>query len=120
MKMIRKMRSFFHDDWCSECTEEMEVLKKQLYMLPMTVGHYVSHREASYYIKNLVKVDKKKDIPTGYYACGLHSYRCPKCGHRSVKLSIFLPVRNEEKQEEVLFFEKGEMDELFQDERYKY
>lgn len=118
MGTIRKIRSFFHDDWCSECTEQMDVVKKQLYMLPMIVGHYVSHRDASYYIKNLVKVEKKKDVPTGYYACGLHSYRCPKCNHQSVKLSIFLPVRDQEKQEEVLFFEKGEMDEFLRDDWY--
>ncbi len=118
MKTLRKIRSFFHDDWCSECTDKMEVVRKQLYMLPMTVGHYVSHQNASYYIKNLIKVEKKKDIPVGYYACGIHWYRCLKCGHQAVKLSIFLPVRDQEKQEEVFFFEKGEMDAFLLEDRY--
>lgn len=118
MKVIRKIQSFFHDDWCSECMEKMDVVKKQLYSLPMTVGHYVSHQDASYYIKNLIKVEKKKDIPVGYYACGIHSYRCPKCSHRFVKLTIFLPVRDQEKLEEVLFFDKGELDLFLLDNRY--
>lgn len=112
MKLLRKMRSAFHDDWCSECTEVMEVRKKQLYMLPIMVGHYSSHSEASYYKKNLVKVEKKKDIPTGYYACGIHVYRCPKCHHKVVKLSIFLSVRDQEKYEENIYFKNGEMDDF--------
>ena len=118
MGLIKKIRTYFHDDMCNNCQIQMEEKKRQLYVLPMTVGHYVSHQNASYYIKNLIKVEKKKDIPVGYYACGIHWYRCLKCGHQAVKLSIFLPVRDQEKQEEVFFFEKGEMDAFLLEDRY--
>ena len=114
MSILRKIRAPFHDDWCRKCTEPMEVIKKQLYMLPILVGHYTSHTNAKYYIENLVRVNKKKDIPTGYYACGIYQYRCPKCTKRLVKLSIFLPVRDEEKYEETIIFENGELDNFLQ------
>lgn len=81
-------------------------------MLPMMVGHYVAHKDADYYKKNLVPVDKKADIPTGMYACGIIEYKCPKCCHRAVKLSIFLPVRDQEKPEDAYLFENGEMDDF--------
>lgn len=114
MGLFRKIRSTFHDDWCSQCQNEMEVVHKQLYLLPdMIVGHYIQHDDADYYKRNLVKVSKKADIPTGMYACGMHVYRCPYCGHRAVKLTVFLPVRDEEKLEQVLYFENGEMDGLY-------
>lgn len=112
MGFLRKARAVFHDDWCSQCQSEMEVLKKQLYMLPMMVGHYISHSDAEYYKKNLILVSKKADIQTGMYACGIILYKCPKCCHRAVKLSIFLPVRDQEKQEEAFLFEKGEFDDF--------
>ena len=113
MGFIRKLREKFHDDWCSECTSEMEVIRRQLYALPtMTVGHYVRHEEPEYYKKHLVPVEKKAEIPTGMYACGITAYRCPQCGHRAVKLSVFLPVRAEEKAEQGLYFEHGEMDDF--------
>ena len=104
------MRAMFHYDWCPECTEKMELTKKQLYMLPQTVGHYVSHKEAEYYKKNLVKVEKKADIPPGIYACGIYRYCCPKCDKKVIRLSIFLPVRDEEKYEDTIIFQNGEMD----------
>ena len=46
------------------------------------------------------------------YACGLIAYQCPQCSHRMVKASIFLPVRDQEKAEEAILFEKGELDDL--------
>lgn len=113
MGLFRHLREKFHDDWCSECTLEMEVIRRQLYALPtMTVGHYVRHEEPEYYKKHLVPVGKKAEIPTGMYACGLTAYRCPQCGHRAVKLSVFLPVREIEKPEQALYFEQGEMDDF--------
>ena len=109
--MLRRLREKFHDDWCSKCTAQMDVVKKQLFALPtMTVGHYVSHREAEYLIRHLVPVNKKAEIPPGMYACGLIGYRCPECGHRAVKAEIFLPVRDMEKPEEGILFENGEVD----------
>lgn len=113
MGLIRRLRSLFHDDWCSKCHSEMEVVRKQLYALPnMMVGHYEPHEAPEYYKKNLVKVSRKAEIPTGMYACGLHAYRCTNCGHQAVKLTVFLPVRDEEKQEQLLYFDKGEMDDF--------
>lgn len=111
--MFRRLREKFHDDWCTQCTAQMDVVKKQLFALPtMTVGHYVSHREAAYLIEHLVPVEKKAEIPTGMYACGLIGYRCPECGHRSVKAQVFLPVRDMEKTEEYILFDHGEVDWL--------
>lgn len=113
MGLFRKIRSIFHENWCNLCQSEMDVLHKQLYALPdLTVGHYSSHENPEYYLKHLVPVEKKAQIPAGIYACGLHSYRCPQCGNRRVQLTIFLPVREEEKTEEILFFDHGELDGL--------
>ena len=113
MGLFRNFRQIFHDDWCSQCTAVMEVRRRQLYAMPeQTVGHYISHKEPEYYKKHLIPVEKKADIPTGMYACGIIAYRCPECGHRAVKLSIFLPVRGEEKSQEGLYFEAGELDDF--------
>lgn len=113
MGLFRKLRGVFHDDWCSQCQNEMDVVHKQLFALPeLTVGHYVTHDDAAYYKKNLVKIQKKAEVPTGMYACGMHVYQCSMCGHKAVKLTVFLPVREEEKVEQVLYFDKGEMDDF--------
>ena len=95
-----------------KCQSQMEEKKRQLYMSPMIVGNYTSHENAEYYKKNLIKVNQKSDIPTGNYACGMIQYECPECGHEAVKLSIFLPVRDIEKQEDAFLFEKGELDDF--------
>lgn len=117
MGIIKKFKSFFHDDWCSNCQIEMIENYKQLFMLPISVGHYVSHNNAEYYQKNLIKVSSKKDIPIGVYACGMKRYRCPKCGKQLVQLSIFLPVREKEKYEETIYFKNGELDTFIDDNR---
>lgn len=110
MGLFRRMRHVFHEDWCSECLAEMEVTRKQLYAMPeQRVGHYVPHEDAEYYKTALTPVRKKAEIPTGIYACGLTEYRCPMCGHRAVKVSVFLPVRDVEKSEQVLYFDHGEL-----------
>ena len=111
MGLFRKMRAMFHEDWCNLCQSEMDVLHKQLYALPdMMVGHYISHESPEYYKNHLVPVAKKAEIPSGMYACGCHAYRCPQCGNRRTKLTIFLPVRDQEKIEEIIFFDHGELD----------
>lgn len=109
MGVIRKFKALFHDNWCPTCTKEMDLEKKELYMLPMIVGHYVSHQNADYYKRNLIKVTKKADIPTGQYACGMYVYKCKNCNKKVVKLSIFLPVRDVEKYEDTIFFNNGEL-----------
>ena len=41
MGLFRKMRAILHDDWCSQCQSEMDVVRKQLYALPtQRVGQY--------------------------------------------------------------------------------
>lgn len=112
MGLFRKARAVFHDDWCSRCQNEMDVIRKRLYALPMTVGHYAAHKEPDYYKRHLRPVERKADIPAGTYACGIIAYRCPACGHRAMKLDIFLPVRGVEKREDALYFEQGEMDDF--------
>ncbi len=114
MGFLKKIRGFFHDDWCSKCQSKMEEKNRSLYMLPMMVGHYTSHDDAEYYKKNLIQVNSKADIPIGNYACGLIAYECQECGHKAVKLSIFLPVRDEEKLEDAKYFENGEMDNFIE------
>lgn len=113
MGILRKMRAAFHDDWCSRCQTQMVEKGRRLFAMPdMRVGHYVSHKESEYYRKKLHPVSCKADIPSGMYACGLIAYQCPQCSHRMVKASIFLPVRDQEKAEEAILFEKGELDDL--------
>lgn len=112
MGLFKKARLLFHDDLCPSCMEKMEERGKQLYMLPMMVGHYVSHSSALYYKKNLIKVHRKADIPIGQYACGINAYKCLSCGYRKVKLSVFLPVRDQEKYEDTIYFENGELDDF--------
>ncbi len=111
MGLFRKLKAAFHDDWCGKCQTQMDETFRQLYMLPMTVGHYCSHKDPEYYKRSLRKVSRKADIPAGMYACGAIAYRCPQCGCQMVKLSIFLPVRNEEMYEDGIIFENGELDE---------
>ena len=117
MGIIKKIKSLFHDDWCSDCQTEMLETYKQLFMLPISVGHYVSHNNAEYYKKNLVRVTSKKDIPVGIYACGIKKYRCSTCGRTIVNLSIFLPVRDQEKYEETICFKNGELDQFIDNNR---
>lgn len=112
MGLLHNLKAIFHDDWCSRCRTPMHEYYRQLYMLPVTVDHYVSHKDADYFIQNLIKVKRKADIPPGTYACGAIVYRCPACGHRLVKLSVFLPVRDQEKFEDYIYFEQGEMDDF--------
>lgn len=108
--MFKKLKSLFHNDWCKNCLTEYTLIKKTLYSLPEMVGHYVSHQNASYYINNLTKVNKKSEIPIGFYACGIKEFTCKNCGKKAVLLEIFLPVREEEKFEEFILFENGELD----------
>lgn len=113
MSIIKKIKALFKDNSCNECYADMDEEKRKLFMFPAMVDHYTRHEEAEYYLNNLIPVSKKVDIPTGVYACGAIKYTCPKCGHKMVKLSIFLPVRDQEKYEDTLFFNNGEVDDLF-------
>lgn len=110
MGLLRKMRAAFHDDWCPQCQEEMEKRRRRLFALPQYVGHYESHQEPDYYRRKLVPVQRKAEIPTGMYACGAEEFACPLCGYRHVRLTIFLPVRDQEKFEDAVFFKEGELD----------
>ena len=113
MGLIGKFKAKFLDKYCSKCQHEMNVVSQSLYALPdMSVGHYVRHEDAGYYKRHLVAIQQKSQIPAGLYACTVTAYSCPQCGHRAVKLMVFLPVREEEKREQGLYFENGEMDDF--------
>lgn len=111
MGLFRKMRSRSRKDWCTFCNVEMTLVKKQLYSMPcIRVGHYAPVEHIEFLKKQIVKVDRKAEIPTGTYACGMIQYRCPQCGHGIVELVLFLPVRDKEMVEQILYFENGELD----------
>ena len=42
MSLFRRMRHIFHEDWCSECLTEMEIVRKQLYAMPDHTGPITS------------------------------------------------------------------------------
>lgn len=112
MGLFRKIKARLRDDWCGPCQIQMSETFQQLYALPMTVGHYSAHKDAEYYRRNLRPVAHRTEIPPGLYACKLTAYRCPDCGRRLVKLFIFLPVREQDKYEDVYLFEHGELNDL--------
>lgn len=113
MNFMKQIWARFHPDSCSSCQCPMEMVKKQLYAIPgMSVGYFAPMEDACYFKKALVKVEKKADIPTGIYACGIHHFRCPQCGRNLTKLTIFLPVRDQEMVEQVLYFKNGELDDF--------
>ncbi len=112
MNWIKKIKSKFKDDICEACGGDCRVTYKQLYLMDQTVGHYVRHENASYYKKNLYKIEKKSDIPSGVYACGITEYTCDDCHKNLVKLAIFLPVRDQEMYETPIYFKNGEMDDF--------
>ncbi len=90
----------------------MNLLKKQLYALPMTVGHYEEHNDAEYYLYNAIKVNRKADIPTGVYACGTYVYECPQCHKKFTKITVFLPVRDQEQYEGAFIFEDPRLENM--------
>ena len=110
MGLFRKIKASLLDSWCGKCQIPMGETFRQLYTLPMMVGHYSSHKDAEYYIQNLRRVADRADILPGVYACEVIAYRCSCCGRRIVKLSIFLPVRDQDKWQDSYIFERGEMD----------
>lgn len=112
MGIFNALNKYFKDNWCSSCKAEMPAISQQLYWMPVSVGHYKSHKDAEFFLKNLGPVADKGDIPIGYYACRAKMYRCPGCGQRIAVLTVFLPVRDQEKFEETVFFKNGEVDSL--------
>ncbi len=112
MNLFQKIKSKFKDDVCEGCGGKCTETFKQLYMLDQTVGHYARYENPSYYKKNLYKVEKKTDIPSGVYACGITEYTCQECHKKLVKLSIFLPVRDQEMHETPVYYRNGEMDDF--------
>lgn len=114
MSFLKKFKGLFHDDWCPTCNSEMELTDKQLFMLNETVSHYVSTRNPVYFQNNLLKVDKKSDIPAGVYACGIKTYWCSKCSKKIVYVQVFLPVRDQEKMEDVFYYENGELNNFLE------
>lgn len=118
MSILKKIKGLFHEDWCPICNTEMSLYDKQLFMLNETVSHYISTRDVKYFEKNLIKVNKKSEIPPGIYACGIKTYWCSDCGKKIVLVQVFLPVRDYEKQEDSFYFENGELDEFLKNQKY--
>ncbi len=112
MGIFRKIKASLLDDWCGTCQVPMDVTLRRLYTLPMTVGHYIPHKDAEYYRRNLSRAACRADIPAGVYACEAIAYRCPGCGRRIVMLSIFLPVRDLDKWQDSYLFSRGELDDF--------
>lgn len=112
MGLLQTLRAAFRDDYCDRCKVQAEEAGRRLFALPMTVGHYSSHKEADYYRRNMYPVTDKAEIPAGVYACHAVRYRCPDCGRQFVKLTVFLPVREQEKFEEALLFREGELNDI--------
>lgn len=117
MSFLKKIKGLFHEDWCPTCNEEMELVFKQLFMLNETVSHYVSTRNPKYFENNLIKVDKKSDIPAGLYACGIKTYWCSKCNKKISLVKVFLPVRDQEKGEDAFYYENGELDQFLENQK---
>lgn len=117
MSFFRKIKGLFHEDWCPTCNGEMSLYEKQLFLLNETVSHYKEQRDPKYFIKNLVKVNRKSEIPPGMYACGIKTYWCSQCGKKIVFVQVFLPVRDMEKQEDAFYFENGELDQFLQNQK---
>ena len=105
MSLFKKAKAWFRDDWCTECVAPMEARKKQLFLLPMTVGHYETFDSAGYYLRNLIRISKKSDIPAGTYASRVYLYHCPSCDKNVAKVVNFLPLRDQEQIEETFLFE---------------
>ncbi len=112
MNVFKKILGVFHSDWCKKCGAVMEITDTRLYFLPMSVGNYVDHENADYYINNAIPVASVSDIPTGMYACRVQAMHCPQCAKSTVLVSPFLPVRGEERREIAHIFENGEVDSL--------
>ncbi|MGO5116259.1 hypothetical protein ACTQ33_14825 [Candidatus Avoscillospira sp. LCP25S3_F1] len=110
MGLFRKLKAVLRDDWCGTCQVPMDTTFQRIYTLPMTVGHYRAHKNPAYYLENLRRVSG--EIMPGVYVCELTAYRCPDCGHRVVRLCIYLPVRGNRKFEDTYEFTHGELDEL--------
>lgn len=107
MGFFQKAKAWLLDDHCTGCAVPMDTVKKQLYMLPnLIVGHYVAYDDPHFYESHMVQVNKKADIPTGFYACYAYVYQCPKCHKQVVKLKIFLPVRDQEQLEDTYLYEE--------------
>ena len=119
--MLDWLKRIFFGDGCSKCGSRVPpvLINKRLFALPtMTVGHSTHLWEegaAEYLIQHLVPISKKAEIPAGMYACGVVSYRCPECGYHWVQADIFLPVRDQEKHEQNIWFKNGELDCLLRD-----
>lgn len=113
MQLFKQVKRKLSNSVCKTCGNKVTEIHHQLYALPNTVGNYQTHRhDPSYYRENLREVCSKEMIPTGRYACELTVYKCFDCGHQKVCLSIFLPVRDEEKYEEIFYYDHGELDDF--------
>ncbi len=96
------------DRWCIKCQCSMELIQRQSCILPARIlSNDPLRRDVSNYGKYLKKAGDG-DTPAGFHACGVHLYRCPECGRRKARLTLFLPSGQES-----YLFERGELDSVF-------
>ncbi len=97
------------DRWCIRCQCSMELVQRQSCALPIRVVTADPTRGGTAgYGRHLMKVNSDSDVPAGMCACGAHLYRCPECGRRKARLTLFLPTG-----QETFLFEHGELDGVF-------
>ncbi len=115
MNIIKAIRAPFQDSWCKKCFRTMDETHNQLFaMAGVTVAHFRPHADPEYFLRTLKPIPSLSNLPAGLYACRGVRYHCPKCGRTLVRLSIFLPVRGKEKEEEDVYFDRGQVDRLFE------
>ena len=61
MALFGKMRAKFHDDWCEDCLEQMQTVKKQLFFMPQSVGHYTRYVKLTPFLP--VRDAEKNELP---------------------------------------------------------
>ncbi len=96
------------DRWCIKCQCSMDLAARQSCALPKVVVHSKDRWESSNYGKHLIKLGQDEAVPPECYGCGAHLYRCPECGRRKARLTLFFPDG-----QQVYTYEHGELDSLF-------
>ena len=113
MGLLNKLLKKHRFDYCKPCKKIMEEDKKQLFFIPVFQGNKLPENDVNYFLKNLIPVNNKSEIPLGYYACGGKKLVCDNCLKSVVSLEVFLPVRDQELFECYYSFDDGALNHLF-------
>ncbi len=108
-KLLKKMGP----SWCKDCKTQTDIIKKQLYFIPITVSQKLpDEKDYQYLLSKLVPINDKSEIPAGFCAALLKRFRCPSCSKKRDYLELFLPVRNEERFLAGYHYKNGELDSI--------